>query len=390
MDELVGTTNNDTFRGFIDGTDDTLTTFDTIEGGAGTDTFNLLLAGAAGANLPAGAEISGVEIVNLVSNGTATLENDGANGLDATAFEGAQQVWLVNATNTAGTVLAGEGQTIGFRNVDASVTLTVDDGVNEASVALDRAADGSTIIFAETTGGDLETVSVSGSVAGAVAPALPAGLILTAVGTETALNLAISSDTEITVGSFTDLVDLDASASTGDLVVDVSTLADLETASFGSGADEVIIGGQNGLSVNLGAGADTIRFDGSGEGQQIVGGAGGDTFVLTAAATNISETDDFADLVTTIDFKSPDVIDLSGTGFVALNDAQADAVGAETSFAAAFATAVGFNVETAFVFDGSTYIVNDADGSGSFTDGDGVVELVGFTGDLVVGTNLIV
>ncbi|MBB5278516.1 hypothetical protein HNR26_004617 [Rhizobium rosettiformans] len=386
MDELVGTADNDTFRGFLEGTDDTLTTFDTIEGGAGTDTLNLLMEGAGPYDIPAGVEISGVEIINLVSDGTAALENDGATGLDATVFEGAEQVWLANAINAAGAVLAGEGQTIGFRNVDATATVTVASDVDSASIALDRVADKSAVSVDETTTGDLETVSVSGSLAAGADELTIEDVTKTA---ET-LNLNLTTKAvDLTLTTFDSLVTLDASASTGGIKVDLSGNADLEAASFGSGVDDVTIGGQKGLVVNAGAGADTISFDGSGEGQQIVGGAGGDTFVLTAAATNISETDDFADLVTTIDFKSPDVIDLSGTGFVALNDAQADAVAAAGTFADAFAIATGFQAETAFLFEGSTYIVNDADNSSSFTDGDGVIELVGFTGNLVDGTNLI-
>lgn len=386
-ENVVGTSGADTFTAVVRGANPTLNVADQIDGGDGVDTLNLFLNAGAPADLPAGSSIENVEIVNLIA--TAAGRTMPAS-FDASQFVGATEVWQVNdAVDITG---LGTGVTAGFRDtiVQAADTVTVADGVASASIALDGVSSGAVVGVNETTVGDLETISVSGSVAGAGSLTIDSN-----VGGVETVNLSLTSDGTVALQDFgAVLTTLNASGSTGDLTVNVSANAGLETASFGSGADNVTIGSQADLVVNLGAGADTISFDGSGEGQQINGGAGGDTFILTAAATNISETNDFADLVTKIDFSSPDVIDLSGTGFVALNDAQADAVATAAAasgatFADVFAVATAFQAETAFVFDGSTYYVNDDDASGTFTDGDGAVQLVGFTGDLVDGSNLI-
>lgn len=92
VDELVGTAGNDTFRAFpvnpANGADaTTLQSFDTIDGGDGVDTLNIVV-GAEGDNNVQQGTVKNVEIINI-DNRAADGEVFGGGNLDASGFEGA-------------------------------------------------------------------------------------------------------------------------------------------------------------------------------------------------------------------------------------------------------------------------------------------------------------
>lgn len=90
VDNIVGTSGNDTINGLVDdtpATNSTLTAADKVAGGAGTDTLNVTLVNTATAVTNA-ADISGVEIVNVRNVGTGT----GAAALDASTITGLTEV----------------------------------------------------------------------------------------------------------------------------------------------------------------------------------------------------------------------------------------------------------------------------------------------------------
>src|SRR5690606_20251687 len=154
VDTLLGTHNNDTFQGILDGAaTDTFNTFDSVDGNSGHDT--LLIVGNGGVDFPANVTIKNVEVVNV---GTAAAITN----LNSSSFQGAQQLWQVGA---AAAVTIGAGVTAGFRNVGADTVIAAD-GVSSVAVALDNADGASVVTIDETTAGDVTSVSVSGSVDG--------------------------------------------------------------------------------------------------------------------------------------------------------------------------------------------------------------------------------
>ena len=78
LDNVTGTTNNDTVLGLVDGADNTFTLGDTIDGGAGTDTLRITTDQAAIS--VAAATISNVEVVFINADGTGAVAATTANG----------------------------------------------------------------------------------------------------------------------------------------------------------------------------------------------------------------------------------------------------------------------------------------------------------------------
>jgi hypothetical protein len=394
VDTPDATENNDTFQAVLEATDDlTFNTFDNVDGKGGTDTLNI--AGAGAMDMPTGVTLAGIEIVNIATVGAVT-------NLNSSSFGDVEQLWQIGV---AGNVTVGAGVTAGFRDVDATFTVTVADGVDAVSVALDGVDTGSAVAFAETTPGDLETVSVSGSVAGAGA------LTLTAVGTETTLNLGLTTDGEVTVATFVDVTDLNASNSTGDLTLDASLLVDLETFTGGSGSDTLTaVNGSatvDALAINAGAGTDTIEFDvtavGTATATTLTGGDGGDTFELSGAGNLVAAADNdelLESLVSIADFvAAEDVIDtaLITTGGLTAQNVVNNAITAaaptnlfEAATAAAGVTnTVGVAGDYAlFDYDGNAYIFAD-DGVAGFDAGDTLIEVAGISIADLTGANFI-
>jgi hypothetical protein len=407
-ENVVGTDGNDTFLAVVDpGTpaNGTLNVGDQINGMGGTDTLNLTVAGGNGA-LPAGVGIQNVEIVNL------NLTTAHVTGLNSAQFAGVQQLWQIN-TSGAGTfqnVTIGEDVTAGFRGNNAAVgsAVTVANGVDTANVALDGVLGGSTVVFLETTAGDLETVNVSGSVAANGA------LVLTAVGTEETLNLSITSNSAVTIASFVGAETIDASGSTGNLTLDASALgANLETFMGGSGNDTLTFDGalfaQDEVSIDAGAGNDTIDFDldnsGAATAVSLAGGAGENIFDFSSTAANdgnivsvATNATVNASLVSITDFNpAEDAIDitgLAGAGRIAQNVVNAavnaadpeDLLEAADAAFGAGAAAVDLVV---FNFNGNAYIGIDTDASGTFSNNDILIEVQGISAADLTAANFI-
>lgn len=139
--------------------------------------------------------------------------------------------------------------------------------------------------------------------------------------------------------------------------------------------------GSHNVIITLGDGNDTLAVKALGN----LNGTftTGDATQIAAANTAIA-----ADLVKVTDFNaSNDVLNMSaitGTTFQALNNAQVANVAAAATLAEAVtsvASAVGAAHATSFAFGGNTYVfVNDA--AAAVGNGDGLIELTGFTGQL--------
>ena len=433
VDNLVGTSGNDTFQGILtSGASNTINTFDSIDGGAGTDTLNLVVGGNNG--IPGNVSISNIEIINLLGNGSAVSGN-----VDARVFgTAAQQIWQVN--NEAAITNLAEGQTAGFRDIAGEQAFSVgyQAAADNASIALENTtvaeAGEPPVTSITVTGRGLDSVTVSGSLATAEisedARDTLFGLDYDSLGTldldiagaggttgiET-LNLSLSTNTIIEVGTgFGNIETIDASGSTGGLVA-VLDGADSEIALSsiigGSGDDLVITGTSrytNDVTISLGAGDDIIvveatQLEAGADAVQVTltGGAGSDLFVIGGG--NIV-TDTAGDATTLVgnsivitDFDASDVLSLEGfEGFTAQNlvnnavsgaETLAEAVQAVSTLTAGAETVTNVTNYAQFTFEGARYVYGDvADG----LNGDLLIQVTGvaFTADNVIGAPLAV
>lgn len=394
VDTLLGTHNNDTFQGILDGAaTDTFNTFDSVDGNSGHDT--LLIVGNGGVDFPANVTIKNVEVVNV---GTAAAITN----LNSSSFQGVQQLWQVGA---AAAVTIGAGVTAGFRNVAADTVIAAD-GVSSVAVALDNADGASVVTIDETTAGDVTSVSVSGSVDGDFE--IDTATNTTDVAT---INLAITTNSVVTLNvGLAATTTIDASASSGNLTLDASAITGLETLKGGSGndiltADAFVLTAET-LIIDAGAGVDVINYDidhdPDGIATFITGGIGGDTFVLggtenLAAAGDIDDLE--ASLVTITDFNgAEDVLDVStvvgaGTRLTqnSVNIALEAADPADLFEAAdAVAGAVGANNHAFFDFGGDAYLYVDTNGDGALSGHDALIKLTGVSVSDLTAANLII
>ena len=373
---LTGTNSADTFQAIVGGGAgvETLNTFDNLQGGNGRDVLNI--AGAGAADIAANATIAGIEIVNIAT--TAGVTN-----LTSASFSGVQELWQIGANSA---VSVGEGVTAGFRGGDIE-GITALDGTASVKVALDNVLSGETVAITETTAGDVTAVSVSGNVAGAGALTIDTAANTTAVDT---IHLALTSDSAVTFTVDNAVVTtLDAAASTGDISTNISTLAALETATFGSGNDTVQLstGALTAETVAFsgGAGNDVFNITSAAAASDTVvtftGGAGNDTFTFASLVT-VADQAHFEDsLIVISDFDgATDVLNLSALGPYDLlsntelaNVSAAATLTAAIDLAGSYTAAAGYTI---FNYDGNAYVLNSAAG-GALANNDGLVELTG-------------
>lgn len=397
---MVGTAANDTFNAFsVNATTGaaatTLSAFDNI-GGAGTDTLNIYTD--TGENEVQQGTVRNVEVINIFNaTGGAELGN-AAGQVNAAGFVGAQQIWQIG--NAIDLVNVAAGVTAGFR--DAAVSATVEFDGATGNVVLDNVADGSTVYFEGET---LTSVTVSGSVEQDSDPAVVEVLELhdhtenaaaTSFELIETLNLSLTTRTEVNLsGEFDSVVTFNAAGSTAGITTDLSSLVSLENATFGAGVDlvDAAISDEADTSFDLGAGNDVFTLDGTGDAENsltsVTLGAGNDTFALTNALSNIVDAseENFADgLITVSDFDADaDVLDVSALSLTlaTLDNTEIGNIRDAASLYAAIELAADY-IDTGaaedavvFTYEGNTYLLASADND--FTDGDGLVQLVGVT-----------
>ena len=284
---INGSAGDDTITGLMDGTNNTFNFNDQIDGGGGVDTLNLYV-GTGPQTAPLGASVKNVEVINIISDGGGTFDTDGTD-IDAEFFKGATQIWQKGLTSGGASIYnVGAGVTVGFANTSVNNTVVVADGVNAANVVIDKVGTGSTIVFDETTPGDLKAVTVTGSVVGAAALTVDSNNIVETI------NLALTSNSHVTFTNTTGLTTIDASASTGDLTFDLENdgVTTVTTVVLGSGDDTLTLyqsGPSPDVTVTGGAGRDIIDVTQSGGGEvaTLVFNAG-DTGITLATADSIT------------------------------------------------------------------------------------------------------
>jgi len=332
VDTLAGTSGNDVFNALnlaANGQDaaNTLSAFDSIDGGAGKDTLNVYTDGTTNASIPANATIKNIETVNIF-NSTATV----ATGLtDASKYAGVTALWqtgtVANVTNLAATTTAG------FHGLNAAVGVAAADAAATATIALDKAVEGSTLNVTSGAAGTLATVVVGGTVVDGTDGGTDVGNINLNIKVGKDVQTVMVNTAVATTVTTTDngkaVTTIDASASTGAITFagGANTVANIKT---GSGNDTVTLVAATvkdnsattadetvNATVNTGAGNDTITVNASGTGiVTVVAGDGNDTVNVTGRSSGALNVDLGAGddtFTSTVDIGANDKID-AGAG----------------------------------------------------------------------------
>lgn len=299
-DTITGTSGNDTINALTinpstGASATTLGAFDSIDGGAGTDTLNIYTD--TDLNEVQQGTVKNVEIINIY-NGTNGQElGNAAGSVDASKFVGATQVWQIG--QAIDVTKLGAAQTAGFKNTaDAGIDVTADDAAASASVALDGVSDTTTTLAVKgTTTGILNSVTVSGTVVdGTDALTKVDNLALTVTVGKDVETLTLNTAVNTTLATALDgagtkkVATINAGSSTGGIThVAAATVANITT---GSGADTIDLKTAftttvKAASLTTGAGNDTLNVLIDNDTNDVVGatvtvdaGEGNDTITL--------------------------------------------------------------------------------------------------------------
>lgn len=298
IDSLTGTAGNDTFSAAVDAvtaTNNTLNLPDTVDGGAGTDSLNVILATAA-STLPA-ASVKNIENFFL-RNVASTVAQD------FTSIVGEKQVWT--SASAANTIVTGVGKdaVLGVKDTVTNLTATYDANsfgaastlnlaVSNAGTKVGAVVTQSTITVGQATAAGTATgVAIDATGANYVTLAAGANNVSAASGIKT---LTVTGSGTVAIDATSalngttlkdDLTKVDASANTGGVTVEVANIDVVVTG--GAGADAITLANATALSnkagVNLGAGNDKLQNNGSaglGTSAVLDGGDGTDTIVAS-------------------------------------------------------------------------------------------------------------
>jgi S-layer protein len=284
---VAGTANADIINGTLinadaaaAGTGTTYQVSDVIDGGAGTDTLALLIAGdnpttGGGAN-PLAQTLGTLTSVEALS--VKNLSTGAENGVTLDASAAIDLAAITNNSSTAAVAVTGvqKNAAINVSNSKAATTVTFADSKITSGVTINVDTAGTSSADETIT---LKTASAAGSAAAATINATGTNYIALAAGGSDATSigatngiktLTITGSGKVTIAAASTLTNtgtlkgdvktFDASANTGGVTATVANTADALTATGGSGADKITVGGTlvAGATINLGAGNDTL------------------------------------------------------------------------------------------------------------------------------------
>ncbi|MHA6687889.1 DUF4214 domain-containing protein [Mesorhizobium sp. A556] len=405
VDVVHGTAGADTIRAFAGIFGGSLDSTDVIDGGAGNDVMNISAGGLVSGAAPV---ISNVETINNAAGGTLDLSSvTGVKQINSSADATYSHASLDTIFGISGAPL-GTAVLIGIDASLAGANDTLHLAVDDAPIGIFQTVDAA---LADTSAG-IEHITLAANGDAAAIPS-PDIVFLPFINIES-LTVTGAGDVAILAVS-TVLETFDASTATGDVAIDLSTSAVLETATTGSGNDIVAFDAENavintgagddlvqigansdGAVVNTGAGADTINATVTGAGADLTinAGAGADLIGLGAGDENLVYTAQADstyvnfDAVTDFGTAGTDTIDLSAFNLTG----ETDTVAAGTTTATTIAQLAGgvpgfFNVGgdtlavATFTEAGNTYVLADLNNDGNFNAAnDLVIQLVGVPG----------
>lgn len=278
-----------------------MNTGDTIDGGAGTDTLSATLSGGL-----ATSTITNVE--NLVLTDLAAGEVVFSTS-SATYISGVQSVKYVQSAGDITLTRIVDAASVTLENVVDDVTITFADtvlaGTNDTFtlnvsgfvLAGDNGGENIDVGSVSDTDGDIETLVINATGAASDFNDLDSAFV--EVSTVT-VNGSAAVDFGATA-AFTSLATFNSTASTGGMTLllgadGVSGTTNTKTLTFGTGADSLDLGvlapaDIGVLTVDMGAGADTVDLDDYADTTMVIsGGEGTDTLVSAAVITAANAT----------------------------------------------------------------------------------------------------
>lgn len=229
----------------------TAQSFDSVDGGAGTDTLKWYAT--ATENTAISPAISNVEIARFYGAENISVAA-GAGTVDASLIGGAQQVWLhtagraVNVNGLSGKTFGIDGKTTGLATGNFGTGTTAALALNSAS---DAAGTGNATV-------DIAGVATSLSVSGAG----KATLTDNAAGVDTLKSLTVGATgaTTLDVFGLGALTSIDASASTAAVTLAAGIAATVASLKTGAGDDSFTVTATSKATVDSGAGNDTVTL----------------------------------------------------------------------------------------------------------------------------------
>ncbi|HEY8360201.1 MAG TPA: DUF4214 domain-containing protein [Ramlibacter sp.] len=329
-----------------------------------------------------GAYVAATEINAGLGTDRVNISLAASQNLTATSLVGVERLYVDPTANVSLTVSAVDGLQQLWASGTGAFNLTFNDIEDTSIVGGVEGTNGNVLFDYDTTGDtDAATIVLNGDATGVNVDEIEA-LTLNVQGASDIGNLTVNSASTVDITgtgdlSFTlsgigaapdDRAVIDASAHVGKFNIDVDGYYDVD----------IVGGAQN----------DTFTITADNEGNTITGGSGSDLFDVGA----LSNIDDIAaasveeDLISITDFNgSADVLrlDLTGALDVFNNVESANVTGAASLQAALVAAGAATSASnySIFEYDGATYIYQN-DAVAGFSANDGVIELVGFTGDL--------
>ena len=338
------TSNNDTLLASTAGF---LSTADSVDGAAGTDTLRATLA----AGSTVAPTLSNIEKVYITAGAGAEFSAAGTTGLT--------ELWINGASASAAFSGVALGTLVGIQSSAAGGALTVN------FTGVSGPMDSATIALADATGkdevivGNVEILTVR-STGGTVSATTVNSARITAAQAEKIFILGDQALTTTVTGARLSVIDASAFTQALDLkLVDAGGVA-------------ITANAQAHHKISLGAGVDMLTISG------LAGGAARDIYLGTAAtlAASAIEVRDFA--------SGTDLFRLTG----AASTTKAAPVGAELASIAASAslleatvlaaTTAGANKAIAFRYGADTYILVN-DGTAALGENDSLVKLTGVT-----------
>lgn len=329
VDNIIGTNAADTITALVradatastEGTT-TLNSGDSIDGGAGIDTLNLIV-GKADSVLPSTATVKNVEIINITGaqNIVAAGATAGAAAtVDASYFAGSTTVNLV-APTAAVTVNGLSGKTLGVQG-KATATVTGNFGsAGLATVQLTGASDAATTAgnaVINLAGAGIKTVTVNGSGRATIDASTSATAVVETLNINATGSLTLDASAEaasiktinaagstagVTLSGAYVAAETITTGSGGDtFTVDLTTPGKTATVNSGAGADTITIASALAVNVNAGAGDDTIIFSRALIATDVVnGGEGKDTLTINNTAIAASDLEILKAAVTNVE-----------------------------------------------------------------------------------------
>jgi S-layer protein len=268
VDAFSGGAGDDTFAAIM-ATASTYTVGDSINGGSGTDTLNIIDVSGTAASV---VSLDGVEIVNvrsLVATGTDVTE------LDASDWDGVTK--LTNASSIAGSELQVSGLSISTNvnlvgNTDISIEFSNTTTANAAA----------TLVGAGTFAG-VTTYGVTGVTSNATAHLI---LDATAAGRVSAIAVELSGDNLANIEAGANVEAYTITGNGSAVLFTDDTLISVDASGY-AGSLDITLSGVSDVVAKGGAGNDTFRFGTTyNNSDSFDGGAGTDTFAASIAGFN--------------------------------------------------------------------------------------------------------